>query len=79
VRYASIFLPNVAMSRVYGWRGGCSAADVPDGDVGSVEWFGMLSRWPVFEQIVNSERTFCPADMEDKNLFFFGAIIHPTR
>ena len=30
-------LPNVAMSRGYGWRGGCPAADVPDEDVGSVE------------------------------------------
>jgi hypothetical protein len=35
-------LPNVAMSRVYGWRGGCSAADVPDVGVGSVEWFGSV-------------------------------------
>ena len=35
-------MANVAMSRVYGWRGGCSAADVPDGGVGSVEWFGGL-------------------------------------
>jgi hypothetical protein len=32
--------PNVAMSRGYGWRGGCPAADVPDAAVGSVEWFG---------------------------------------
>ena len=37
-----MYLPNVAMSRAYGWRGGCSAADVPDVDVGSVEWFGSL-------------------------------------
>jgi len=29
------------MSRGYGWRGGCSAADVPDVGVGSVEWFGL--------------------------------------
>jgi len=36
------FRPNVAMSRGYGWRGGCSAADVPDGGVGSVEWFGRI-------------------------------------
>jgi hypothetical protein len=28
------------MSRDYGWRGGCPAADVPDAAVGSVEWFG---------------------------------------
>jgi len=34
--------PNVAMSRGYGWRGGCSAADVPDVGVGSVEWFGLM-------------------------------------
>jgi len=72
-------LPNVAMSRGYGWRGGCPAADVPDVGVGSVEWFGMLSLWAIFEQIVNSERTFCTADMEDKNLLSFGTIIHPTR
>jgi hypothetical protein len=38
----AIFLPNVAMSRDYGWRGGCSAADVPDGGDGSVEWFGKV-------------------------------------
>jgi len=36
-------LPNVAMSRAYGWRGGCSAADAPDVGVGSVEWFGCFS------------------------------------
>ena len=30
------------MSRGYGWRGGCPAADVPDVGVGSVEWFGKL-------------------------------------
>ena len=30
------------MSRGYGWRGGCSATAVSDGDVGSVEWFGCL-------------------------------------
>ena len=35
-------LPNVAMSRGYGWRGGCPAADVPDVGAGSVEWFGSL-------------------------------------
>ena len=34
--------PNVAMSRDYGWRGGCSAADVPDVGDGSVEWFGLF-------------------------------------
>jgi len=28
------------MSRGYGWRGGCPAADVPDVGAGSVEWFG---------------------------------------
>ena len=33
---------NVAMSRGYGWRGGCPAADVTDGDVGSVEWLGRV-------------------------------------
>ena len=35
-------MPNVAMSRGYGWRGGCPAADVPDVGDGSVEWFGIL-------------------------------------
>ena len=35
--------PNVAMSRGYGWRGACPAADVPDVGDGSVEWFGPLS------------------------------------
>ena len=36
----SQFQANVAMSRGYGWRGGCPAADVPDADVGSVECIG---------------------------------------
>ena len=31
---------DVAMSRGYGCRGGCPAADVPDVGDGSVEWFG---------------------------------------
>ena len=38
----AFILPNVAMSRGYGWRGGCPAAVVPDVGVGSVEWFGGL-------------------------------------
>jgi len=29
------------MSRAYGWRGGCPAADVPDVGDGSVGWFGL--------------------------------------
>ena len=34
--------PNVAMSRDYGWRGGCSATAVTGGVVGSVGWLGFL-------------------------------------
>jgi len=30
------------MSRAYGWRGCCSAADVPDVGVGSGAWFGFF-------------------------------------
>jgi hypothetical protein len=32
------------MSRVYVWRGGCPAAAVPDGGVGSVEWLGSFDK-----------------------------------
>jgi len=43
-------MPNVAMSRGYGWRGGCSAAAVTGADVGSVGWFGSSSPLQSFEK-----------------------------
>jgi len=44
------------MSRDPVWRGGCPAAAVPDGEVGSVGWFGLFSlrnRWGKFKASSN--------------------------
>ena len=49
------------MSRGYGWRGGCLAAAVSDGDVGSVGCSGLII--PKFEL----RERFSIVNLDDRN------------
>src|ERR1019366_4160217 len=40
-REAMRIMPNVAMTRDDGWRGGCPATGATDAGVGSGDWFGL--------------------------------------